>query len=134
MTNLITKGYEDRAKFMDKHGFSFTKPRNFKNCLVVRFPHRDIPYAGDPSLKFDYERASEIGHLWNSVIRTFSKRRDFLNNISLGEELGLPRLGIYTTRVGIKTYIKLWAIPNEYKKVQDFVLENMPSWAKVTWK
>jgi hypothetical protein len=135
MTRSITKAYSDRAKFMDKHGFSFKKPSQFKDCLVIRFPHRKINTSGGRnSLGFDYQRAREISRLWCNLTRNFSKPADFVDNMSYGPDLGLPYLGVYTSRTGIKSFIPLWAIPNEYEKVQNFILENLPEWAKVTKK
>lgn len=112
-----------RHEFAKKHGFAYTRAQNFKNCIVIRWKTSRVKYEiNHPRIEEYVKIANELSDkygLWNDV--------DLLLEISLR----LLGAGIYCfNEWGHNT----WAIPNEYKEIQEYVLSKLPKWAKVSVK
>ena len=106
---------EERWNFAVKHGFAYKRPQDFKNCIVIRwkwvFKHK-INY---PLL----EEYTKISHDLSDKYNLWDEK-----NILLETELRLIKAGIYCFTEFSNT---VWAIPNEFKEVQDYVLSKIPN-------
>lgn len=116
---------EARFEFAKEHGFAFKRPEHFKDCVVIRFPHRR---RTDPDF-VDHQRINEYVDFMHSVEEHF-KLHDEKHPL-LDSDLMLIKAGIYSFYSWRK---KVWAIPNSNAEVKAFVLANLPKWATVTEK
>jgi len=113
----------ERWAFAQKHGFAYTRAQNFKNCIVIRWKTSRTKY------KIIYPRIEEytkIAHDLSDKYKLWNDEDPFLDS-----SLRLLGAGIYCfNEWGHNT----WAIPNEYKEMQEYVLSKLPKWAKVSMK
>ncbi len=112
-----------RFEFATKHGFAYKRAQNFKNCIVIRWKcstKKDV---------VNHDRIEEYVEL----SRKISDKYDLWvkDNPLLEIELRLLKANIY---VFTTWDYNAWAIPNEYKGVQDYVLSKLPKWVKVSVK
>jgi hypothetical protein len=116
MVDIDKKLMLTKIEFSDKHGFAYKRPQNFKNCIVIRWKtsnHSKIEEYTELS-----NNLSEKYNLWET------------DSPFLEIQLRLIKIGIY---VLYESYF-IWAIPNEFKDIQEEVLNKLPKWAKVTIK
>lgn len=114
---------EARHEFAVKHGFAYKRAQNFKNCIVIRWKTSRIKY------EINYPRIEEyvkISHDLSDKYKLWHK-----DDLLLDAELRLFKGGIYVFH---EWDHHTWAIPNEYKEMQDYVLSKLPKWAKVSVK
>jgi len=117
---------EAQHQFIIKYDFIYTRPQNYKNCLVIRWKTVRKPW---PMTPLHHKRVKEyvaISHSLSDKYKLWDEK-----DMLLEEELRLFRIGIY---VCFQHLYKLWAIPNEFKEVQDLVLSKLPKWAKAVRK
>lgn len=126
------KRTEELYQFRLKHGLIYKRPQHYKNCIVIRWKTVRNPFKKGSDCEMTplhYKRIEEyvkISHEVADHYDLWDKKDMFLE-----EELRLYKVGI---DVHCQSYYKLWAIPNEFKEIQDFVLNKVPKWAKVTKK
>jgi hypothetical protein len=116
---------EELHQFAVKYNFSYKRPQYFKNCIVIRWKTSSKPYK---LTRLVYNRIEEYVRLAHDL--TDKHNLWDANDSFCDEELRLFRIGIY---VGNGT-IKYWAIPDDFKETQDYVLSKLPKWAKVVKK
>lgn len=112
-----------RHDFALKHGFAYKRTQNYKNCVVIRWK------ASQKKYKINYERIEEYTALCAEIsdkYKLWEEQDPFLES-----ELRLAKIGIY---VLCEWDYRTWAIPNENKEIQEYVLGKVPSWAKVVYK
>ena len=112
-----------RHDFALKHGFAFTRTQNYKNCVVIRWK------ASRKKYEINYKRIEEYTALCAEIsdkYKLWEEQDPFLES-----ELRLAKIGIY---VLYEWDYRTWAIPNENKEIQEYVLGKIPSWAKVVHK
>lgn len=112
-----------RQEFSDKHGFAFKRAQNYKNCIVIRWKASRVKY------EINYPRIEEF----TKISHELANEHDlWIKEYPLIEsQLLLCQIGIYSFHEwGHIT----WAIPNEFKEIQDCVLSRLPKWAKVSVK
>lgn len=112
-----------RLELSFKYGFSFKRTRNYKNCVVIRWK------SSRTKCRVNCKRIDEYIKICKEISDTFSLWEE--QDPFLESELRLAKIGIYVLYE--YSYIT-WAIPNEKKDIQDFVLSKVPKWAKVTYK
>ena len=105
------------------YGFAYKRPQNFKNCIVIRWKLRKRKSEDF----IDYERIEECTCVKHMVCDHYDLWDS--KHMLLDYDLMLAKVSIYCRREE-----HIWAIPNDKKKVQDYVLSKLPSWAKVTVK
>jgi len=114
----------ERHQFGIKHGFVGKRSQYFKDCLVIRWKHRT---RKDKNF-IDYDRINEWAELCNEISEKYNLYDD--KNPLLESELKLLKVGIYVFR----SFSLTWAIPNEFKEIQEYVLSKVPAWAIVSKK
>lgn len=123
----IHRVMEERIhQFAVKYGFAYKRPQYFKKCVVIRWktsPKKNVLYGINyPQIeeytKFSHGLCDKYG-LWD------------MEDILQGIDFMLIKAGIYVFH---QWNYKMWAIPDENKEVQEYVLNNLPKWAKVTRK
>lgn len=123
LVELRTRLENERWEFAKKHGFAHTRAQNFKNCIVIRWITSRVKY------KIVYPKIEEytkIAHELSDHYNLWNDEDPFLES-----SLRLLGAGIYVFTHGDH---QTWAIPNEYKEVQEYVLSKLPEWAKVSVK
>lgn len=117
-----TKLADERHQFALKHNFLGKRSQNFKNCIVIRWK------TSRKNHEINYSRLDEFVRISHEL----SDKYDLWGEDQLLEsELRLVRAGIY---VFSAWDYQAWAIPNENKEIQDYVLSKLPKWAKVSVK
>ncbi len=111
---------ELRLAFAAKHGFSFKRSQDFKNCVVIRW--KSGKGINHPRI----DEYVQVCHDLCDKYDLWDKDDPFLDT-----ELKLFRIGIL---VITEWDHHAWAVPDEYKEVQDYVLTKLPQWAKVVRK
>lgn len=121
--NIVTKLEDDRHKFAIKYGFAYKRAQDFKNCIVIRWKTSPKKYKISHSRIDEYVKiANEISQKYDLYIEEYPL---------LSFDLLLLNAGIYV----FSTFdYKAWAIPNENKEVQEYVLSKLPKWAKLSIK
>jgi hypothetical protein len=122
LTEIQTKLEEERFQFGNKHGFVYKRPQNYKNCIVIRWKITRKKY------EINHTRLNEYGRITDELSKKFDLYMEEFP--LLGVELRLLKIGIY---VSWSSY-PMWAIPNEFKEIQDYVLSNLPKWVQVSVK
>ena len=126
MTDSLSKYKEllsARREFAAKHCFAYKRAQNFKNCIVIRWKTSTKKHVISHSRIDEYvEISGQLSDKYNLWVE---------DNPLLEIELRLLKANIY---VFTTWDYKAWAIPNEYKEVQDYVLSKLPKWAKVSIK
>lgn len=112
-----------RREFAIRHGFAYKRAQNFKDCIVIRWK------TSTKKNEINYSRIDEYVEISSQL----SDKYDLWvkDNPFLEIELRLLKANIY---VFTTWDYNAWAIPNEYKEVQDYVLTKLPKWAKVSIK
>lgn len=116
----------DRQAFAVKHSFWLKRAQDFKHCVVIRWKHRKKKNDKD---FIDYERIDQwvdITHNLCDKYELWDERHPFLDT-----DLMLSKIGIYCF---YSWDCKTWAIPNDNKEIQEYVLSQLPAWVKVTTK
>jgi hypothetical protein len=119
---------ENRKKLMDekhafavKHGFAYKRSQNYKDCVVIRWKASQVKY------KINHPRIEEYVSVCHAVSDKYNLWDE--DDPFLDSDLRLMQAGIYCIT---EWEHPTWAIPNEFKEVQDFVLSSLPKWAKVS--
>ena len=112
-----------RRELAIKHGFAHKRTQNYKNCVVIRWKTSRNKY------EINYERIEEYVRLCKEISNKYNLWEE--KDPFLEFELLLAKIGIY---VLYEWDYNTWAIPNENKDIQDFVLSKIPSWGKVVRK
>ena len=124
MIDNTLKLENDRYQFSVKHGFSGKRPQHFKDCIVIRWKHRKRKNKDF----IDYERIEEYVALCHEISQKYNLYNE--KHPLLESSLRLLGVGIYV----FSEWNKVWAIPNEFKRIQEFILPKLPVWAMVTKK
>ncbi len=125
MIKDIRRIEENRHQYAIKHGFAWKRPQDFKNCIVIYWRYREK--KNKPGF-IDYERIDEyvaVAHAIRDKYNLFDERHPLQDAQSYLSKIGIHS-GIYTHTV--------WAIPNEHKELQDYVLSILPPWADAVRK
>ena len=112
-----------RHDFALKHGFAYKRTQNYKNCVVIRWKDSRKKY------KINYKRIEEYVAICNEIsdkYKLWEEQDPFLE-----PQLRLVKIGIYAL---YDWDYQTWAIPNENKEIQEYILGKIPSWAKVVYK
>lgn len=123
MVNTLKKLESDRYEFGIKHEFARKRPQDYKNCVVIRWKHRKRKNKDF----IDYERIEEYVVLCHEITDKYQLRDE--ENSWLEFSLRAFKAGIY---VSTHWDFHVWAIPNEFQEIQEFVLSKIPAWAVVT--
>lgn len=122
----LTKHYEKwrqyRSELGDKYDFSYKRPQNYKNCLVIRWKKK----LSSPVTSADFTEEAEVKHTIYAKYGVDESDLDWF----MDSEFKLAKVGIYVYR----SNFPIWAIPNDNKELQDFVLTLLPKWVKLTYK
>jgi len=120
----ILEQENEMFEFSKKHGFAWARPQDFKNCITIHWKQRKRK-----DKKFiDHKRIIEQVDIMH---RIFDKYITNWTEEWLDSEYRLSTIGIYSFTHCMH---KVWAIPNEYKDVQDHVISMLPEWAEVRVK
>lgn len=114
---------ETRHEFAIKHGFAYTRPHNFRHCLIIKWGWIDKNH------KINYPKLEEyvqISHTLSDDYDLWDKKHPLLDS-----ELKMIKAGLYSFQSGNHRY---WAIPNENKDLQKYILNKLPKWAIVIEK
>lgn len=114
----------EKFEFSKKHGFINARPQDFKNCITIHWKQRK---RKDKSF-IDHERITEYVDVMHKV---FDKYIPNWSEDWLDSEYRLSTIGIDSFTHWMH---KVWAIPNEHKEIQDFVVFMLPEWAEVRVK
>jgi len=122
LTQLYRTMEKARHEFAIKHGFAYKRPQNFKNCIVIRWKTTRERYGINYPRIEEYTKIShEIADKYNLWDAEFPL---------LDADYRLFKAGIYS----FTEFHRTWAIPNEYKELQDYIIPKLPKWAKLTRK
>lgn len=124
MIENLQKLEQDRFEFVLKYGFR-NRTQNFNDCIVVRWKHRK---RKDKDF-IDYERIEEYASLCHEISEKYNLNDE--RNPLLEFRLKALKVGIY---VFFEWNHQTWAIPNEFKEIQEFIIPKLPSWAFLTKK
>lgn len=113
-------------QFALKYELAYKRAQDYRNCLVIRWKTVRKPWPMTPLHHKRVEEYVAISHALSDKYKLWDEK-----DILLEEELRFYKVGIY---VIYQSNYKLWAIPNEFKEVQDYVLIKLPKWAKVVRK
>lgn len=122
LIEMRSKLETERHQFGIKHGFVFKRPQNFKDCIVIRW-------------KFcrKYEIIYPRLDVYGKILHHLSEKYDLYV-----EEDPLRSADLRFLKIGIYVFPYLnyqaWAIPNDNKEIQDYVLSQLPKWAEVSYK
>jgi hypothetical protein len=122
---LVTKrqaAAERRHAFAIEHGFAYKRPQDFRNCIVIRWKFCDKKYQVNYDKLAEY---SEVYRLLGETYGLFEADDPFLDS-----EYVVLKAGVFSC----EHYCRVWAIPNQFKSTQEFVLARIPKWAKVSYK
>lgn len=128
MDENVIKRIESRSKLVDdkhnfaiRYGFAYKRSQDFKDCIVIRWK----PLGSKQ--KINYARIEEYVDFCHTLIKKYNLLDE--NNLFLDLDLKLMKTNTYCiTEWNHHT----WAIPNEFKTIQKFVLTNLPKSAKVS--
>jgi hypothetical protein len=109
-------------EFALKHNLAYKRPQDFKDCIVIRWRWSRIKY------KINYPRLEEYVALCHHLSDKYNLRHE--EDPLLDNHLKLYKIGIYC----FDSFCKCWAIPNEYKEVQDYVISKLPKWVQISRK
>lgn len=112
-----------RHNFAIKYNFAYKRTRDYKNCVVIRWK------ASRKKYEINYKRIKEYVTLCEEISDKYKLWEE--QDLFIESELRLAKIGIY---VLYEWDYKTWAIPNENKEIQEYVLGKIPSWAKVVHK
>ena len=122
MINNLQQLEQGRWEFANKYGFAYKRVQDYKNCLVIRWPHRkkkkDKNYI-------DHDRIQvmvNVAHALRDKYGAWDEKHMLLSSDDV-----FHTIGVYSHH----SFTKVWAIPNEFKEVQEFVLSRLPDWAVV---
>jgi len=119
------KRYEElsniKHEFSKKHGFAYKRPQDFRNCIVIRWKTSN-------KSKINYDHIDDYVRLCHHLCdkHNLEELPLFIDN-----DLKLIKIGIYCF---CSWDCQTWAIPNEYKELQDYILSKVPKWAKISVK
>lgn len=125
MIENLKQSQSDKHQFSIKHGFAYKRPQNFKDCIVIRWKHRR---RKDKDF-IDYERIKECADLCHEISEKYDLYDE--NHVFLEFDLRAIKVGVYAF---FGWSYKIWAIPNEFKEIQEFIIPKLPAWAIVTRK
>jgi hypothetical protein len=114
------KLHMERLEFGKKYGFLHKRPEHYRNCLVIRWKHS--------TKKIEYSKIDDYVEVCCKVCDHYNL---WVKDPFLDTELKVLRIGIYAT---IHWDYHVWAIPNDYPQVQEFVLKYIPQWVKLKVK
>ena len=126
LIDLRQKLENDKHQFAIKHGFAYKRAQNFKNCIVIRWKTR-----------------TKFGVLNESFYKKAEEYADFCRHLSDKFDLWIEKFPLFENdlrllKIGVYCFYtwdyQAWAIPNEFKEIQDYILERVPKWAKVSVK
>jgi hypothetical protein len=124
MPKSILEQETESFEFSKKHGFAWVRPQDFKNCITIHWKYR----RKRNKTFIDYDRITEQVDIMH---RIFDKYIPNWTEEWLDSEYRLSTIGIHS----FTHYChKVWAIPNEYKDIQDHVISVLPEWAEVRVK
>ena len=122
LTNIRLELEDKRHKFAVKHGFAWKRAQNFKNCIVIRW--KTINNG-----KIDYQKIDEYVDLCHHLSDKYNL---WIEKYPLLEsQLRFINVGIYCF---YEWSHQTWAIPNESKELQEYILSKLPKWARVSVK
>jgi hypothetical protein len=108
-------------EFKLKYDLIYKKPQYFRNCIVIRWRWSRKYKINYPHL----EEYVDFCHHLSNKYNLSHKEDPFLDN-----HLKLYKIGIYC----FDEFCKIWAIPDEYKEIQDYVISKLPKWIQVSRK
>jgi hypothetical protein len=125
MVNNLKQLEQRRFQFSKEYGFAYKRPQNYKDCIVVRWKPRK---RKDKNF-IDYDRIEEYVAICHEISQKYNLYDE--KDLLLESSLRLIKIGIY---VSPSYHLNTWAIPNEFKEIQEYVLSKLPSWATVSFK
>ena len=120
---IRTKLEDERHQFALKHGFAYKRAQDFKSCVVIRWKTSRKKY------EINHPRLDEYGKTTHELSEKYDLYVEEYPLLSV--DLRLLKAGIY---VFSSWDYQAWAIPNENKEIQDYVLSKLPKWVKVSVK
>ena len=112
-----------KFNFAEKHNFKFKRTQYYKDCIVIRWKTSRVKY------EIVHDKINEYVDFCHKLCDKYNLWDE--KDIFLDSDLRLIKAGIYV----IYEYdYNVWAIPNEYKEIQDYIINNLPKWAKITIK
>jgi hypothetical protein len=124
MTENLKKLKELRLAFADQHGFSFKRPQNFKKCIVIYW--KAIVARKHQINQKKLEEYIQLTHHLSDKYELWDEK-----HLLFDSELRLAKIGIYSFSSWDRP---VWAIPDAHKRLQKYVLNRLPDWAKVSIK
>lgn len=121
------KRTKELHEFRIKHGLIYKRPQHYKNCLVIRWKTVRNPFKKGSNCEMTplhHKRIEEYVQISHAIADKYELWDE--KDIFLEEELRLYKIGI---DIHHQCYYKLWAIPDEFKEIQELVLKNLPKWA-----
>ncbi len=122
LVKILEDREEECHQFALKHGFAYKRPQDFKDCILIKWKWVKKGIIDYPKLEEYTALSHKISDRYNLWVK---------EDLLLESRLRLFKGGIYCFSDWL---CHAWAIPNEFKEVQDYVLRNLPEWAEVRVK
>ena len=122
LSNIRRELESQRHNFAIKHGFAWKRAQNFKNCIVIRW--KTATKTG-----VNYKKINEYVDLCHHLSDKYNLWVE--EHPLLDSQLRLIKVGIYCFYAWD---YQAWAIPNECKELQEYILSKLPKWAIVSVK